>query len=331
MVVNSWTLAGYLFFLFSVVVVAETRDKPGISTHPRNQVGRPEPFHSTTNTMSPITTINMVGDAEKDPMLAELGTTDRDGINKRQKRNPFILALLPLLGTLFLLTTFRSTCWSSPDTTTILTTTSPNNPPGVFIPNGLRPAVHSRSPQTAAVPAPTSSAPPPQRTVLQCFEVDQPVLLPDGAAESDGSSHEGKTWNDEDACTVLLMRRDFAWSYEDPFIGISPFPFIYTWDVQIGTKGLLQPNTPHPPAPSTASSSTSPPSPKGVNTTGSPSWYPPFPLPPPPPTNPPANSTSPTPKSGAPPPRNPPPPRASAGPTSKTPPPTSPSSGPPRH
>lgn len=169
--------------------------------------------------MSPIAT-NRVGDVEKDPMLAELGTTNQDGTNEKKRRNTFILALIPLLGTLFLLTTFRSTCWSSSDTTTTLT--SPNDPSGpgpVFIPNGLRPAVHSRSPQTAAVPAPTSSAPAPQRTVLQCFEVDQPVLLPDGAAESDGSSHEGKTWNDEDACTVLLMRQDFAWSYEDPFIG----------------------------------------------------------------------------------------------------------------
>lgn len=174
--------------------------------------------------MSPTAATNMVrDDAEKDPMLAELGTTNLDGTNNKNKRNPFILALLPLLGTLFLLTTLRSTCWSSPDTTTI--PTNPNDLPGpgpVFIPNGIRPAVHSRSPQTAAVPAPT---PTPQRTVLQCFEVDQPVLLPDGAAESDGSSHEGKTWNDEDACTVLLMRRDFAWSYEDPFIGMSCFAF----------------------------------------------------------------------------------------------------------
>lgn len=174
---------------------------------------------------------NMVGNAEKDPMLAELGTVDRDDTNEKKRRNPFILALVLLLGPVLLLTTFRSRCWSSPDTTTttltnpIDTLTTDPGPGPVFIPNGLRPAVHSRSPQTAAVPAPTSSAPPPQRTVLQCFEVDQPVLLPDGAAESDGSSHEGKTWNDEDACTVLLMRRDFAWSYEDPFIGISPFPF----------------------------------------------------------------------------------------------------------
>lgn len=272
----------HIFFrFFFVVVVAETRSRPGISTPPLKPDRESlNPSTSTTTTMSPIAT-NRVGDVEKDPMLAELGTTNQDGTNEKKRRNTFILALIPLLGTLFLLTTFRSTCWSFSDTTTTLT--SPNDPSGpgpVFIPNGLRPAVHSRSPQTAAVPAPTSSAPAPQRTVLQCFEVDQPVLLPDGAAESDGSSHEGKTWNDEDACTVLLMRRDFAWSYEDPFIGRFPFPFRLPLNGK-DTDTSPQPNTPHPPAPSTASSSTSPPSPKGVNTTGSPSWYLPPPLPPP--------------------------------------------------
>ncbi|KAK0638839.1 peptide N-acetyl-beta-D-glucosaminyl asparaginase amidase A-domain-containing protein [Cercophora newfieldiana] len=72
----------------------------------------------------------------------------------------------------------------------------------------------------------TSSAPTPSRTVLKCFEVDQPVLLPGGAAESDGSgalagaqAQYGEGTKEEKGCTVLLMRRDFAWSYEDPFIG----------------------------------------------------------------------------------------------------------------
>ncbi|KAK1836333.1 peptide N-acetyl-beta-D-glucosaminyl asparaginase amidase A-domain-containing protein [Podospora conica] len=148
-------------------------------------------------------------------MLAELGTTKRNTTTTPQRiHRLLILPLVLLLGPL-LFFTFPSTCWWSPTTTT---TPSPGSG-SVFIPNGIRPAVNSRSPQTATA-APTSSAPPPpQRTVLQCFEVDQPVLLPDGAAESDGSSHEGATWNEEDACTVVLMRRDFAWSYEDPFIG----------------------------------------------------------------------------------------------------------------
>lgn len=88
-------------------------------------------------------------------------------------------------------------------------------------------AVQSRSPVTDTgvdgdvVPyaaTTTSTAPAPSRTVLKCFEVDQPVLLPDGPEESDGSSKVVPTYAAE-SCTVLLMRRDFAWSYEDPFVG----------------------------------------------------------------------------------------------------------------
>jgi len=75
----------------------------------------------------------------------------------------------------------------------------------------------------------TTSAPAPTRTVLKCFEVDQPVLLPDGPEESDGSSKAAPVYTAE-SCTVLLMRRDFAWSYEDPFIGESWFPSLPAWD-----------------------------------------------------------------------------------------------------
>ncbi|KAK0719572.1 peptide N-acetyl-beta-D-glucosaminyl asparaginase amidase A-domain-containing protein [Lasiosphaeris hirsuta] len=79
-------------------------------------------------------------------------------------------------------------------------------------------SIQSRSPATIEPVDVTTSAPTPARTVLQCFEVDQPVLLPDGAAESDGSSRTLDGYA-EKPCTVLLMRRDFAWSYNDPFIG----------------------------------------------------------------------------------------------------------------
>ncbi|KAK5661409.1 hypothetical protein OQA88_11308 [Cercophora sp. LCS_1] len=79
--------------------------------------------------------------------------------------------------------------------------------------------VQSRSPVTdlEVATTTTSTAPAPTRTVLKCFEVDQPVLSPDGAAESDGVGFRGDYEAEE--CTVLLMRRDFAWSYEDPFVG----------------------------------------------------------------------------------------------------------------
>lgn len=64
----------------------------------------------------------------------------------------------------------------------------------------------------------TSSAAAPSRTVLKTFEVAPPVLMPDGPAESDGSTRHGKDYAPE-LCTVLLMRHDFAWSYGAPFVG----------------------------------------------------------------------------------------------------------------
>ena len=72
---------------------------------------------------------------------------------------------------------------------------------------------------SAAPPPP----PPPTRTVLRNFEVAQPVLMPHGPADSDGTPEpEPGAWppTGEGVCaTVLLMRRDFAWSYNDPFVG----------------------------------------------------------------------------------------------------------------
>ncbi|KAL2017981.1 hypothetical protein VTK56DRAFT_1361 [Thermocarpiscus australiensis] len=81
-------------------------------------------------------------------------------------------------------------------------------------------AIRSRSP-TVAVPEPatsTESTAAPTRTVLKTFEVDQPVLLPGGPAESDGSTRHGKDYSPP-LCTVLLMRHDFASSYGAPFVG----------------------------------------------------------------------------------------------------------------
>lgn len=96
---------------------------------------------------------------------------------------------------------------------------------GIFVPSSgdivvsSSQSIQSRSPATEAPPDATTSAAAPAKTVLNCFEVDQPVLLPGGAAESDGSSATGDGGPSSGSCTVLLMRRDFAWSYNDPFIG----------------------------------------------------------------------------------------------------------------
>ncbi|KAK1750621.1 peptide N-acetyl-beta-D-glucosaminyl asparaginase amidase A-domain-containing protein [Echria macrotheca] len=119
-----------------------------------------------------------------------------------------------------------SSCWSwwrsaSPESSSY----SPDDE-SIFIPSA-RPSfstgfhVQSRSPATASVDlasTTTTSTAAPTHTVLKCFEVDQPVLLPDGPEESDGSSRNDAAYK-RPSCTVLLMRRDFAWSYNDPFVG----------------------------------------------------------------------------------------------------------------
>lgn len=64
----------------------------------------------------------------------------------------------------------------------------------------------------------TTSSAAAERTVLRNFEVAPPVLMPYGPADSDGTTPipAGST---QKTCTVLLMRRDFAFSYGDPYIG----------------------------------------------------------------------------------------------------------------
>lgn len=151
-----------------------------------------------------------------------------------QRRRPRVLFfLLPLvaIATVFVALT-HSSCWtSSPGTTTgkHLHAQSEHGQQQYMQP------VQSRSPLADggnldiqpgsgdvvpyAATTTTTTAPTPTRTVLKCFEVDQPVLLPDGPEESDGSSKAAPVYAAE-SCTVLLMRRDFAWSYEDPFVGV---------------------------------------------------------------------------------------------------------------
>ncbi|KAK4191197.1 peptide N-acetyl-beta-D-glucosaminyl asparaginase amidase A-domain-containing protein [Podospora australis] len=87
------------------------------------------------------------------------------------------------------------------------------SPAGVAVGKGVR----SRAVLLEETSTTTSSAATPERTVLKAFEVAQPVLLPSGPADSDGST--AKDAQEEGLCVKLLMRRDFAWSYHDPFIG----------------------------------------------------------------------------------------------------------------
>lgn len=71
-----------------------------------------------------------------------------------------------------------------------------------------------------------ASARAPEKTVLECFQVAQPVLTPDGATYFPPASGEGSSAGSEkespsakESCTVLLMEHTFGWSYDKPFIG----------------------------------------------------------------------------------------------------------------
>ncbi|KAM7195441.1 putative peptide-n4-asparagine amidase [Naviculisporaceae sp. PSN 640] len=83
----------------------------------------------------------------------------------------------------------------------------------------LKAKIQSREPEPAPQePTTTLTSSLPDRTVMQNYEVAQPVLMPYGTSDSDGSTDDDGNLSKGD-CKVLLMRRDFAWSYGDPFIG----------------------------------------------------------------------------------------------------------------
>ncbi|KAI1498092.1 peptide-N4-(N-acetyl-beta-glucosaminyl)asparagine amidase A [Biscogniauxia marginata] len=72
----------------------------------------------------------------------------------------------------------------------------------------------------------TTSSPAPTGTVLECFQVAPPVLIPEGASHqstvSDGSGVSNEiaaASSAGESCTVLLMEHVFGFSYGMPFIG----------------------------------------------------------------------------------------------------------------
>ncbi|KAK3327294.1 peptide N-acetyl-beta-D-glucosaminyl asparaginase amidase A-domain-containing protein [Cercophora scortea] len=81
--------------------------------------------------------------------------------------------------------------------------------------HGIQSRSPTDTPSEAATPTAAAAA---TGTVLKNFEVAQPVLMPYGPADSDGSPYpDGGA--PPGLCTVLLMRHDFAWSYGSPFVG----------------------------------------------------------------------------------------------------------------
>ena len=75
-------------------------------------------------------------------------------------------------------------------------------------------------PTTLVVEA-SPADPTPTRSVLECFQVAQPIISPvslpaDGANVEDGERGDGK---EDFPCTVTLMEHKFANSYGEPFVG----------------------------------------------------------------------------------------------------------------
>ncbi|KAL2131827.1 hypothetical protein VTI74DRAFT_4571 [Chaetomium olivicolor] len=157
-------------------------------------------------------------DPEKLPILS---VEDDGDVKPPRPRAPSrrVLLWIPISITILLVFSIRLTYGFCP------AATAPLKGYWVFRAGETRPestaqAIISRSPtlKVHEVATSSSSAAAPARTVLKTFEVAQPVLMPDGPAESDGSTRSGNEYRPE-LCTVLLMRHDFAWSYGKPFVG----------------------------------------------------------------------------------------------------------------
>ena len=157
-------------------------------------------------------------DLEKRAILAAAAAED-DGDNAqpapaRSRIRPWLFFLVGFLVVLLIGATSHR-CFA--ETSALFTTSSSVSRAGHTHQGGhdKAQAVNSRSPTATSA---TTSAAEPSRTVLKTFEVAQPVLMPDGPAESDGSTRDGEDY-EPGLCTVLLMRHDFAWSYGAPFVG----------------------------------------------------------------------------------------------------------------
>jgi hypothetical protein len=128
----------------------------------------------------------------------------------RRRALPWLAFLLAVLVTLSIKTVSRR-CAAAPSLST-----SHDDPQAIISRSPTEPGQETSTATTTTTT--TTSGAAPGETVLKTFEVAQPVLMPDGPAESDGSTRHGKDYAPE-LCTVLLMRHDFAWSYDAPFVG----------------------------------------------------------------------------------------------------------------
>ncbi|KAI0842439.1 hypothetical protein F5Y06DRAFT_127636 [Hypoxylon sp. FL0890] len=120
--------------------------------------------------------------------------------NEIRPRLKLILALLGLLSFIWL-ARIESGCW-------LLASPS------------LKQVIRSELEQLQVSPTTISSTD--SRAVLECFQVAQPVLGPNGPISQSMVSNEGVTTGQaspDDPCSVLLMDHVFGFSYGKPFVG----------------------------------------------------------------------------------------------------------------
>ncbi|OAA68173.1 asparagine amidase a [Niveomyces insectorum RCEF 264] len=141
----------------------------------------------------------------------------RDCSSSARRTLSLLLPVLFVLG-LFLVVAARgrAACWAASRTTTTTTTTKTS----ASISTSAVPPRVSPSKRDDAPAAVNTSKPAP--TVLECFQVAQPVLTPQGPTTTTNNSH-GRTAEastpDTAPCTVILMDHIFANSYGAPFVG----------------------------------------------------------------------------------------------------------------
>lgn len=161
-------------------------------------------------------------DVEKRAILAadDFSTPDTKVNNTARSRRSARYFLTLILGGLALLS-IAITSRRCAATTSLFTSHAISQPHHIHHDAELDSLTHVRKKDVGVAAATaTTSAADPRRTVLKNFEVAQPVLLPGGPAESDGSTKGEEEGGDEgEVCSVLLMRHDFAFSYGAPFVG----------------------------------------------------------------------------------------------------------------
>lgn len=187
-------------------------------------------------TGSPLEAFQIMAAPDLEKTLPAFKAEDKqDPVNERHSRRRSHVALylfIAILGLLVFATRTLCQQWQSVPVAAPVQYGMLREGAGLVVPDdnyqpdGLTPEATEDGTLSLKRQASTASTPAPSATVLECFQVAQPVLTPHGASyqstNSDGSTVVVDAPDSEarkGSCTVLLMEHVFAWSYGMPFIG----------------------------------------------------------------------------------------------------------------